>query len=428
MDLHAIRSQVSPARARWAVLTVALIALGFKLWLAATTKGTNDVATFQQFAKVIGRVGPAGIYGVKHAAFDVYNHPPLTGDLLWVFFHAAHHGLKFSLLIRLPACFADLVTSLLVFELVRRWRGSPGRAMWAGIGAAASPILVIISGFHGNTDPVFVMFVLLSVWLLAHREMPLWAGVALGLALSVKVVPLVVLPVILLWALLHSRRTLLLFCTGLAVTLAVVWGPAVVEHWPQVRDNVLGYNGWSSPQWGGAAVLRDMNLTYVQLVWVLDNFRTVVVGLSAALGMFLVWRRRDALGPAVGLTLGCLLLLSTATGTQYLAWAAATLFLAEFWSALLYNIAGGLFLYILYGHWSNGTWNLATGAAWSSSDAELGILAWAALMAGVVCGVRAVLRTPRQPSADRPAAPVSTEETSAPHLSTRRRRAAGRPA
>jgi hypothetical protein len=390
-----IPAEITPVRARFFVLGVALAFLAFKVWLAATTHGTNDVDTFFQFATAIVHTGPAEIYGVPHPGADLYNHPPLTGDMLWVLKHLSDQGIGFGLLIRLPAILADLVTSLLVFELVRNRRGDPRAAMWAGIGAASSPILVVISGFHGNTDPVFVMFVLLAVWLLSSRELPLWAGAALGIALSVKVVPLVVVPVLLLWALLRGRRTLLLLAAGLAVTIAVIWTPAVWEHWPQVRDNVLGYAGWSAPQWGIAQVLSDLGLSRPQLVQVLAHARTPVVALSAALGAVLVWRRRDALGPAVGLTLGCLLLLSTATGTQYLAWAAAGLFLADLWTALLYNLVGGVFLCVLYTHWSHGTWNVARGALWSPGDTRLGLLAWAALIAAVVCGVRGVLAAPR---------------------------------
>jgi len=410
----AVPSKITTKRARAGVAAVAFVLLCVKLWLASTTVGTNDVITFEEFAKVIGRVGPVGIYGVKHPAYDVYNHPPLTGDMLWVFYHLSLHRISFPLLIRLPATLADAVTSLLVFELVRARRGDVRAAMLAGMGAAASPILVIISGFHGNTDPVFVMFILLSVWLLAQRELPLWAGVALGLGLSVKVVPLVVLPVLLFWALLRSRRTLVLFAAGLAVTLAVLWGPSVLEHWTDVRNNVLEYNGWSAPQWGLAQFLTDLGLDKTQLASVLAHARTPVVALSALLGMFLVWRRREALAPAVGLALACLLMLSTATGTQYLAWAAAVLFLADVWTALIYNLVGGLFLLVLYTHWSHGGWNYAVGRIWSAGDTRLAMLAWAALITAVVCGVRGVLRLPTAETTDALTAPTANRHEDPP--------------
>ena len=408
----------SALRARLVVLGAALAVFALKVWLAATTHGTQDVRTFAQFAKVIGQVGPVGIYGVAHPAYDLYNHPPLTGDLLWVLQQLSQHGASFPLLIRLPATMADVFTSLLVFELVRDWRNSTRLAMWAGIGAACSPVLVIISGFHGNTDPVFVMFVLLSVWLLTRRNLPLLAGLTFALALSVKVVPLVALPVVLLWALLRSRRTLLMFAGGLVATLAVVWGPSVALHWPAIRDNVLGYNGWSTPQWGLAPILSDLGLKSTDLHPLLDQLRTPVVAVSALLGMFLVWRRRDALAPAVGISLACLLLLSTATGTQYLSWAVAALFIAEPWTAALYSLVGGVFLFKLYDAWTQGTWDVAKAIPWNAAQSQLGMLAWASLAVAVVCAVRSVLRNAvgRPPRGNRPTA--SEESLSASNRSS----------
>jgi hypothetical protein len=406
---------VSAIRARLVVLAVSLPFLVLKVWLAATTHGTDDVRTFQQFARVIDRVGPVGIYGVAHPAGDLYNHPPLTGCLLWALQQFSRHGASFPLLIRLPATVADVFTSLLVFELVRGWRNSTRQAMWAGIGTACSPVLIIISGYHGNIDPLFILFVLLSVWLLTQRHLPLLAGLTFALALSIKVVPLVALPVVLLWALLRSRRTLLMFAGGLAGTFTVVWGPSVALHWPAVRDNVLGYNGWSSPQWGLAPILSDLGVKSTELHPLLGELRTPVVVASALLGMFLVWRRRDALGPAVGISLACLLLLSTATGTQYLAWAVAALFIAEPWTALLYSLVGGVFLFNLYDAWTKGTWDVARAARWSPEDSQLGLLTWASLAAALVCAVRAVLRSPDAPSHNRTAShdpqPNTSQET-----------------
>ena len=76
-------AKITSVRARFFVLGAALTFLAFKVWLAATTHGTNDVDTFFQFATDIVHTGPAEIYGVPHPGADLYNHPPLTGDMLW---------------------------------------------------------------------------------------------------------------------------------------------------------------------------------------------------------------------------------------------------------------------------------------------------------------------------------------------------------
>src|SRR6185369_3023495 len=64
---------------------------------------------------------------------------------------------------------------------------------------AAAPVSVMVSGFHGNTDPVMIFLALVSVLLLV-KERPTWAaGLAMGASLCVKVVPIVFWPALLLW-------------------------------------------------------------------------------------------------------------------------------------------------------------------------------------------------------------------------------------
>src|SRR5687768_14038900 len=65
---------------RVVVLAAALAATVAKLYLAATSSGTNDVVYWTEFAAGVEEFGPIGIYG---QAFEApYNHPPLVGWLL----------------------------------------------------------------------------------------------------------------------------------------------------------------------------------------------------------------------------------------------------------------------------------------------------------------------------------------------------------
>ena len=41
---------------------------------------------------------------------------------------------------------------------------------------AVAPPSILISGFHGNTDPVMILFVLLSMYLLDRKDYPAFAG------------------------------------------------------------------------------------------------------------------------------------------------------------------------------------------------------------------------------------------------------------
>ena len=164
------------------MIIVAVAAAALKLYIAATTIGSNDVPNFFEFAEGVREFGPIGIYGHQFVlgahVFPVYNHPPLIGWLLatinWLTDHTA---LSFQFLIRVPASLADIVTTILVFELVRI-RRSLNEATASAVMVACSPALIIVSGYHGNTDPVFIMFTFLSFYLLVQNRSAFVAGLA----------------------------------------------------------------------------------------------------------------------------------------------------------------------------------------------------------------------------------------------------------
>lgn len=380
----------SPQTARTTVLLVGLAAATAKVAIAATTHGTDDVRAFMRFARAIAHAGPVGVYGVP--GLTLYNHGPLTGILLAGMSRLAAYGAPMPLLIRLPAILADVLACLLVFELTRDRMGVR-RALWCGTAVALSPVLVAVSGFHGNTDPVFAALALLSAWLLTRRQLPLQAGIALGLALSIKIVPVVVVPALLIAAFRLGRGHGYRFGIGLAATLAALWSGPMLRYPGQVRADVLSYAGISYRPWGlpHLSALLGVPLPWIHL-WVGPG-RFSVVLLAAATGAWIAWRKPQEAGAAVGLSLAAMLLLSTASAAQYLAWAAAGVMVAEFWSGLAYNLLAGAFLAELYARWSgHWYWDYARATRWTPLEVQAGVAVWASLAVAVVLGVRAVLR------------------------------------
>src|SRR5947209_140583 len=59
---------------------------------------------------------------------------------------------------------------------------------------AASPVSLFISGFHGNTDPIMIFLVLLSIYFIEARKSPLLGGIFMSLAMSIKIVPVIFVP------------------------------------------------------------------------------------------------------------------------------------------------------------------------------------------------------------------------------------------
>src|SRR5688572_2875685 len=280
-----------------------------KLEVAARTVGTNDVGYWGAFAAAVRDVGPVDIYGHALPRLPVvYNHGPLAGWLLeainWVL---DHDVLSFPFLIRAPACLADFATALLVFELVRIAR--PARqAATAAVLVACSPVLFVVSSFHGNTDPVFVMFSLLSVYLLVVPRWALAAGLAFGIALSIKLVPVVLLPVLVVVLVRLGWRRLAAFAGGGAIVFLLLWLPVLVSRWDAFREQVLAYNGSVLRQWGLPQFLSWIDLPGAGS-WLAGPGRFGILLVSGLAAAAVAWRRPDAVVPAAGLSLVLFLLL-----------------------------------------------------------------------------------------------------------------------
>jgi Gpi18-like mannosyltransferase len=81
---------------------------------------------------------------------------------------------------------------------------------------AVCPASIMISGFHGNPDPVMIFVVLLSIYLLDKHKTPWLSGLVFGLALSIKVVPLIFVPAFFFYLTsLRARATFVVTAAGI---------------------------------------------------------------------------------------------------------------------------------------------------------------------------------------------------------------------
>jgi 4-amino-4-deoxy-L-arabinose transferase-like glycosyltransferase len=377
-------------RLRLVVILAAAVATMLKLQIAARTEGANDVGIWGVFAQGVRDFGPIGIYG-HHFEPSMYNHGPLAGWLLLAINWLLDHDVtSFPFLIRLPACLADFVTALLVFELVRLVRSARDAAV-AAVLVAWSPVLFVISGFHGNTDPVFVMFGLLSVYLLVVRGWALAAGIAFGIAVSIKLVPVVLAPLLFVVLVRLGWRRAGSFVGGGAIVFLLLWLPVFISRWLAFRDQVLAYNGGALRQWGLQQFLTWADLPVVA-EWLAERGRFGILLVSGLTAAALVWRRPNALVPAVGLSFVLFLVLSPAFGMQYLTWALAGAYLIDTRAATGYNLAASVFVLVVYGHWSGAAapwrWHEAWAVPFSPRELALMVVTWVLLAAVGVVGLR----------------------------------------
>ncbi|MDP9094094.1 MAG: glycosyltransferase family 39 protein [Actinomycetota bacterium] len=388
------------------VLAGALALLVPKLWMAATTFGTNDMAHWLHFMNGVRLSGPIGVYGRRFPG-ELYNHPPLIGYYLELLNGAAHVGISQTFSLRAVSSVADVVTAVVVFELMRA-RRPLGEATVAGLVVACSPILLIISGYHGNTDPVFTMFALLSVYLLVDRQAPIGAGVAIALSIGVKIVPIVVVPTLLVYALRRGRSTTVKFAASSVVVSLLYWGPAMLEQARNIRRNVLGYTGFNAHTWG-VDLLGGPAGRSSWSHWIEGPGRLLVVALCALAPALMVWLRPDQAVRGVALALVGFLALTPTFGTQYLVWAAAASALLSVRGAAAFNIPGGALLAKTYTRWNGGhiPWKVAHASRFTPNEQRAGVIVWVVLLITMAVGVKRMLS--RHPSATASVATAGSE-------------------
>lgn len=375
-------------------MVAALLALVAKLALAASTGGTQDMGAWKAFADGVREQGPVGVYAIDFSTRDVtqYNHPPLVGYLLEALAALERIGVPLQFSLRATTAISDVVGALVLFEIIRR-RKSVAAATVAGIALAASPILLLVSGYHGNTDPLMMTLLWLGAFVLVDRRMAVLGGIALALAISVKLAPIVALPTLAAWLLGRRELRLLLgAAAGFVATIALLWGPALVSEWDGVRTNVLGYAGVGDRPWGLVKMLDAVSLPTMS-AWLIGPGRYAILLGCALVPAVLVWTRPRAAMECVALSLIAFLVLSPAFGVQYLAWAAAATLVLRARIALVYNILGGLFLFAVYADWNHGLdWSgVANGQPFRPIEVIAGGVLWAILVVVVFIGLRRVL-------------------------------------
>src|SRR6185437_5554585 len=221
-----------PRRWRIAILGAAGLSFLCKIALALNTFGTNDVYAWERFAHW------SGLFGSRLYAIDpAFNHPPsMIHTLALLSWLTRSTGVFFPFWLRLPAILADL-GSLWVLSRIFEARLHEPLIRWGLLLFAFSPALILVSGFHGNTDSVVMFFLLLCVW---RGEPDLQSGAAFGAAMCVKILPIVVLPVLFFARRDWRRRRA--FLASAAAVIVIGWSPYLFRNPADIYRQVVHYS------------------------------------------------------------------------------------------------------------------------------------------------------------------------------------------
>ena len=384
---------------RWflCILFAAALVFALKTTLAFRTFGTSDIVTWNQDLQKLDTEGWQALYrdgvdsvspsGASYHYVQVFSHPPFMLHVipLWGWL-ARHTGLALGFWVRLTCSLADLGTLLLL--CLFRAKLPELRIQPAGLLLfAMSPILFMISGFHGNSDPIMMFLVLLSIYFMEIRKQSGWSAAILGLAMGIKVVAVIFAP-----ALLFFNPTIREKLRFLLVTMGVVAVgafPYVLQNPFLIVQRLSHYSG--QPQVWGWSSIASAFADSTRYHWIADAFTSygkvllllMLVVLSIAMNRD---KGRWALFSQCGLLAFFFIFFIPGFGVQYLAWLVPWIVVLNVWVIALYSVSAGAFLAAVYTHWCRGfPWDYANAfevPVWSKPGLLLGLLCW--FMTGVV--------------------------------------------
>lgn len=389
-------SGASEERLRLWLGAAVVFAAALRIAINALSIGSEDARLWREFAQSIADVGVIQTY---YARAD-FNHPPLMALHGWLSLEISQlFQLRFAAVFKAPIIASDAFAAWLLWRI---W-SQAGSATAARVVAAFGFNLVSISvgAYHCNTDCLLANLSLASAYALSRGHWR-WAGLLLGAAINVKLVPLMLIPVFALA--LPSRRALLEF--GLALVLcALPFAPVAIFAWSPLVKNVVGYS--SIPfQWGAVHFMLETRKTLPTIsAWLRDSYmpnaRFFILGLMFVIGLAQRRFRTLNIFELGALALSTMMVFLPGFGIQYLAWPIGLLFAASYGWANCYALTGGAFAVLVYYLFWTGTRPWFSHFHFFPAPApSVGLFPWAVLVAYVFVGFRKLIgREPKPASA-----------------------------
>jgi hypothetical protein len=346
----------------WSVLLSATL---IKIVLALCTFGSNDVLFFKAYAEKVQSHGPLSLYreGVDLPAtaarpphHEFFAHPPFIIYLLY-FLNAIQSltGLPFQFLFRMLSILADIGSALLLRQLLAA-SADRARANLMACLFAGAPLLMFLSGFHGNTDPVMCFFLVLCVWLLSLKRIPWLAGLAFGMSCNIKVWPLILAPVFFFYILKFRHRVFFSIAAGSIFLLGCM--PFMAQDRALVMKSVFGY-GSLFGHWGLSWLLSLTGPDKLRIFYA-EHTRDIMLGISVVCSFLMGRKRKANLLVSVGVVASMFLTLTPGFGIQYLSWLLPWTVMLGPEVMMIYLVTTGLFMFHVYTFWSGGfPWYLA---------------------------------------------------------------------
>jgi len=340
---------------QWRVLFVAVAATVFlvKCYSALVTTGSGDMPLWERFLASIRENGAistyysGGLYVSPRGNYiNPFNHPPFIAHYLrFVGGLSDLTGLPFRFWFRLLTSVADIGSAVILYRVLRISEQFNPVAFLLYL---LAPATLIISGYHGNTDTLMIFFLLLAIYA-TQTGRPAWiCGIAFGMALNIKLVPIVAAPAFLFF--LPDWRRRVEFVVTACLTFFVGSLPYILEDPFVIYQKVFGYRSVAA-RWGVTRFLAG----FADIPGFVSFFNAFVrLGnyvLLAVFAAFSIQMNRKVPKPPLYVQVGTIIFLfmsfTLGYGHNYLPWLDPFAALAIS-SALLYYSASGTLLVLMY--------------------------------------------------------------------------------
>lgn len=349
------------------IVAAALVALVLKLTIAFNTFGSNDVVTFYEFGRALTEHGLEWTY--QHSI--LFNHPPLTALFLRAIYYFDHqqffrdNGLTFPFLLRLPGIVADFVIVVAIL-----WLGKKDARFrlptWALALFALSPVSLMVSGFHGNTDPVMVMFLVLAT-VSALRGNSVMCGLFFALSCQIKIIAVLLIPIFFFYWL--ARRRTISFVIPFAVASLILWAEPLIKFPTLFIKNVFSYGSfwgiWGITYWLRLTALPQFaRVSFFNLLPVQNIIIDVLKVLIIAAVFMIAWRRRKlgerGLTDSIAYVWIVFFVFAPGACAQYMVWLAPFILILSPQFYLWLTVTSTLFLFFFYNITAHGLpWYMA---------------------------------------------------------------------
>lgn len=299
-----------------AFIFTALGVFAVKIFVASSTAGAPDISAWKDFLANIQNCGVC-VYRTGGVMVETigprvtpFNHPPFVIHLLRLVGAISNAlSVDFALVFRgLTSCF-DLGSAILVYKLLTRYGlFTPVRFLLYLV----APATILISGYHGQTDTLMIFFVLLAAFFI---EKPVLAGLAFGMALSIKIVPLIFAAAFIFYLPRDQRIKFAAAVVGIGFLLAL---PYIVQEPAMIAREVLGYRSFPG-RWGWSRALFAQTGPSA-LFWLTTRVAAYLLIAYLWYLSLKMWRKRIPIYTQLSAISFLLIAFTPSWGTNYMSW------------------------------------------------------------------------------------------------------------